>query len=36
MITGHLNQHPRAAMKFMEGQNWKNIIEFFDSMVEEE
>ena len=36
MITGHLNQHPRAAMKFMEGQNWKNVIEFFDSMVEEE
>lgn len=36
MITGHLNQHPRAAMKFMEGDNWKNIVEFFDSMVEEE
>jgi len=36
MITGLLNQHPRDAMKFMEGSNYKNIVEFFDSMVEEE
>ena len=36
MITGQLNQHPRAAMKFMEGEDWKNIVSFFDSMVEEE
>ena len=36
MVTGQLNQHPRAAMKFMEGEDWKNIVSFFDSMVEEE
>ncbi len=36
MITGHLNQHPRAAMKFMEGDNYKNVLDFFDTMVEEE
>ena len=37
MITGHLNQHPRAAMKFMADEgNRKNIVDFFDSMLEEE
>jgi len=36
MITGQLNQHPRSAMKFMEGDKWKDIVSFFDSMVEEE
>ncbi|HPP67206.1 MAG TPA: nucleoid-structuring protein H-NS, partial [bacterium] len=36
MITGLLNQHPREAIRFMEGDNYKNIVEFFDSMVEEE
>ena len=37
MITGHLNQHPRSAMKFMADDcNRKNIIAFFDSIMEEE
>jgi len=37
MITGHLNQHPRAAMKFMaDDSNRKNIVDFFDSIMEEE
>jgi len=36
MITGLLNQHPRSAMKFMEEGDGKNIVEFFDSMSEEE
>ncbi len=37
MITGHLNQHPRSAMKFMADEaNRKNIVDFFDSMLEEE
>ena len=37
MITGHLNQHPRSAMKFMaDGSNRKNIVDFFDSIMEEE
>jgi 4-hydroxy 2-oxovalerate aldolase len=36
MITGQLNQHPRDAMKFMEGADTKDIVGFFDSMLEEE
>ncbi len=36
MITGQLNQHPRAAMKFMEGDDYKNVLSFFDATVEEE
>ena len=36
MITGQLNQHPRAAMKHIAGENSRNIVQFFDSMVEEE
>jgi len=36
MITGQLNQHPRAAMKFMAGENSTDIVEFFDRMIEEE
>jgi 4-hydroxy 2-oxovalerate aldolase len=36
MISGQLNQHPREAMKFMESKNNKDIVRFFDAMVEEE
>jgi 4-hydroxy 2-oxovalerate aldolase len=36
MITGHLNQHPRSAMKFNAGEDRKDIVKFYDSMVEEE
>ena len=35
MITGLLNQHPRAAMKFMATEQ-KDIIKFYDSVIEEE
>jgi 4-hydroxy 2-oxovalerate aldolase len=36
MITGQLNQHPRDAMKFMEGTDRKNIVKFFDTLMEKE
>ncbi len=36
MITGQLNQHPRAAMQFIAEEDRKNIVKFYDSMVEEE
>ncbi len=35
MITGLLNQHPRAAMKFMTSEK-KDIVKFYDSIIEEE
>jgi 4-hydroxy 2-oxovalerate aldolase len=36
MITGLLNQHPRAAMAFNAARDRDQIVRFFDSMVEEE
>jgi 4-hydroxy 2-oxovalerate aldolase len=36
MITGHLNQHPRDAMKFNANPNGRSLVDFYDSMVEEE
>jgi 4-hydroxy 2-oxovalerate aldolase len=36
MVTGYLNQHPRTAMEFMEKTDGKNIIQFFDTALEEE
>ena len=36
MITGLLNQHPRAAIKFNAGDDRGNIVEFFDFINEEE
>ncbi len=36
MLTGLLNQHPRDAMKFMEGDDRKNLLKFYDSIMEEE
>lgn len=36
MITGQLNQHPRAAIKMREGANPDNYLEFYDKMMEEE
>ena len=36
MITGQLNQHPRAAMKHMAGDDRGKIVEFYDSVIEEE
>lgn len=36
MISGQLNQHPREAIRFMESGDSKDIVRFYDSMVEEE
>ena len=36
MITGVLNQHPRSAMQFNAGQDRRDVVKFFDMMVEEE
>ena len=36
VITGILNQHPRAAMKFRAGDDPDNYVEFYDQMFEEE
>ena len=36
MITGMLNQHPRAAIKVREGDHPDDIVAFYDQMVEEE
>jgi len=36
IITGQLNQHPRAAMKFMDGENCHDYVSFYDQMLEEE
>jgi 4-hydroxy 2-oxovalerate aldolase len=36
MITGQLNQHPRAAIAFNSQKGPKDIVAFYDSMVEEE
>jgi 4-hydroxy 2-oxovalerate aldolase len=36
MITGQLNQHPRAAMKMRAGDSPDNYVEFYDQMIEEE
>lgn len=36
MLTGLLNQHPRAAMKFLAGEDSTGIVKFYDNLVEEE
>ncbi len=36
MITGMLNQHPRAAMKLRAGETPDNIVAFYDQVMEEE
>jgi 4-hydroxy 2-oxovalerate aldolase len=35
MLTGLINQHPRAAIKFNVGEDKGNIVKFFDSLSEE-
>lgn len=35
MVTGYLNQHPKAAMEFMEGEDYRDIVKFFDAVSEE-
>jgi 4-hydroxy 2-oxovalerate aldolase len=36
MLTGLLNQHPRAAMNFNASKDRGNIVKFFDLISEEE
>jgi len=36
MITGYLNQHPKEAMEFMEGDDYQNLVKFYDSVHEED
>jgi len=36
MITGLLNQHPRAAIEFNTTEHRGNLVKFFDSQIEEE
>ncbi len=36
MITGFLNQHPRAAMQFNAGTGDRDIVKFFDTVVSSE
>jgi 4-hydroxy 2-oxovalerate aldolase len=36
MLTGQLNQHPRAAMEFMEGEGRKDLVKFYDAVSEKE
>ena len=32
-ITGQLNQHPRSAMQFLEGNDRRNFVKFYDSVI---
>jgi 4-hydroxy 2-oxovalerate aldolase len=36
MISGYLNQHPKEAMEFMEGDGYKDIVKFYDAVHEED
>ncbi len=36
MLTGRLNQHPRAAMKFNAGEDRGKVVKFYDSLVDED
>jgi 4-hydroxy 2-oxovalerate aldolase len=36
LLTGQLNMHPRAAMKFMEGGENEDYVKFYDSILQEE
>ena len=36
MITGQMNQHPRAAIKMRNGDNPDDYAAFYDQMIEEE
>jgi 4-hydroxy 2-oxovalerate aldolase len=33
LLTGHLNQHPRTAMAFMESDEYRNLVKFYDAAV---
>ena len=32
LITGYLNRHPRDAMKFMEGDDYRQVVKFYDEI----
>ncbi len=36
MVTGYLNQHPKAAMEFMEKSDGTEIVRFYDSVTSPE
>jgi 4-hydroxy 2-oxovalerate aldolase len=36
MITGCLNRHPKAAMDFMEGDHFRDVLTFYDQVIEEQ
>jgi 4-hydroxy 2-oxovalerate aldolase len=36
MITGQMNQHPRAAIKMRNGGSPDDCVAFYDQMIEEE
>lgn len=36
MLTGHLNQHPRSAIKFNSSKDRGDFVKFFDSLIEEQ
>ncbi len=36
MLTGCLNRHPKAAMDFMESDDYENIVKFYDQVVEDQ
>jgi len=36
MITGQLNLHPRSAIRFNSGKDRRDIVSFYDSIIEEE
>jgi 4-hydroxy 2-oxovalerate aldolase len=36
MLTGYLNQHPKVAMQFMDGDDFRDIVKFYDQAVQED
>jgi hypothetical protein len=34
-VTGQLNHHPQAAIKFLDSDDNKNFLKFFDELVVE-
>jgi len=36
MLTGCLNRHPKPAMQFMEGNDYQNIVQFYDQVIEDQ
>jgi len=36
LLTGHLNQHPRTAMAFMESDDFRDVLKFYDASVSDQ